>query len=75
MGLLPSQPMDAGDDPSAQPPGKDSPNDPWDRDDTYKFVEDPMSEDLWNMWTSNATKNTEVFRHLFHADPDDFGKW
>ena len=75
MGLLPSQPMDAGDDPNAQPPGKDSPNDPWDRDDTYKFVEDPMSEDLWNMWTSNATKNTEVFRHLFHADPDDFGMW
>ena len=75
LGLLPSQPMDAGDDPNAQPPGKDSPNDPWDRDDTYKFVEDPMSEDLWNMWTSNATKNTEVFRHLFHADPDDFGKW
>ena len=74
LGLLPSQVMDASGDPNAQPPGEDSPNDPYDRDDSYKFVEDPMSEDLWNMWTGNATKNTEVFRHLFHADPDDYGK-
>lgn len=74
LGLLPPQDMDASNDPNAQPPGDDSPNDPWDQDDTYKFVEDPMSEDLWNMWTTNATTNTEVFRHLFHADPDDYGK-
>ncbi|CAJ2502101.1 Uu.00g049540.m01.CDS01 [Anthostomella pinea] len=71
LGLLPPQEHDASDDPNAQPPGKYSPNDIWDRDDTYKFVEDPLSENLWNMWTSSATKNTEVFRHLFHADPDD----
>ncbi|KAI1134812.1 phospholipase D/nuclease [Hypoxylon sp. FL0543] len=74
LGLLPPQPHDASNDPNAQPPGEDSPNDIWDRDDSYKFVEDPMSDDLWNMWTTNATTNTEVFRHLFHADPDDHVK-
>ncbi|KAI1413844.1 phospholipase D/nuclease [Hypoxylon sp. FL1857] len=74
LGLLPPQPHDASNDPNAQPPGEDSPNDIWDRDDSYKFVEDPMSDDLWNMWTSNATTNTEIFRHLFHADPDDHVK-
>lgn len=74
LGLLPPQPHDASNDPNAQPPGEDSPNDIWDRDDSYKFVEDPMSSDLWDMWTTNATTNTEVFRHLFHADPDDHVK-
>ncbi|KAI2472482.1 phospholipase D/nuclease [Annulohypoxylon bovei var. microspora] len=74
LGLLPPQPHDASNDPNAQPPGEDSPNDIWDRDDSYKFVEDPMSEELWDMWTGNATTNTQVFRHLFHADPDDHVK-
>ncbi|KAI1497861.1 hypothetical protein F5X99DRAFT_395437 [Biscogniauxia marginata] len=74
LGLLPPQENDASNDPNAQPPGEDSPNDIWDRDDSYKFVEDPLSDDLWNMWTTNATTNTEVFRHVFHADPDDHVK-
>ncbi|KAI1491290.1 hypothetical protein F5X96DRAFT_678512 [Biscogniauxia mediterranea] len=74
LGLLPPQEHDASNDPNAQPPGENSPNDIWDRDDSYKFVEDPMSDDLWKMWTTNATTNTEVFRHLFHADPDDHVK-
>lgn len=73
LGLLPPQDLNADGDINAQPPGDDSPNDPFDKDDSYKFVEDPLSEDLWKMWTDNATKNTEVFRHLFHADPDDHG--
>ncbi|KAI0150681.1 phospholipase D/nuclease [Xylariaceae sp. FL1272] len=71
MGLLPPQEHDASQDANAQPPGDDSPNDIKDRDDTYKFVEDPMSDELWEQWTSSATKNTAIFRHLFHADPDD----
>ncbi|KAI1109876.1 phospholipase D/nuclease [Nemania sp. NC0429] len=71
LGLLPPQDHDASGDPNAQPPGEDSPNDIWDRDDSYKFVEDPMSDELWEQWTTNATTNTETFRHLFHADPDD----
>lgn len=75
MGLLPPQPLHADEsEVNAQPPGENSPNDPWDRDDSYKFVEDPMSEDLWNMWTERATTNTDTFRHLFHADPDDNSK-
>lgn len=74
LGLLPPQPYDASKDPNAQPPGENSPNDIRDGDDSYKFVEDPMSDQLWDMWTANATTNTEVFRHLFHADPDDHGK-
>ncbi|KAI8631907.1 phospholipase D/nuclease [Xylariaceae sp. FL1651] len=74
LGLLPPQEHDASHDPNAQPPGENSPNDIWDRDDSYKFVEDPLSDELWNQWTSSATTNTEIFRHLFHADPDDHVK-
>lgn len=74
MGLLPPQELDATNDVNAQPPGDDSPQNYWDQDETYKFVEDPLSDELWDMWTGNATKNTEIFRHLFHADPDDFVK-
>ncbi|KAI0967249.1 phospholipase D/nuclease [Xylaria arbuscula] len=74
MGLLPPQPHDASNDPNAQPPSEDSPNDIWDRDESYKFVEDPMSDALWEQWTTQATTNTMTFRHLFHADPDDFAK-
>lgn len=74
LGLLPPQEHDASDDPNAQPPSDDSPNDVWDRDDSWKFVEDPLSDELWDMWTGRATKNTEVFRQLFHADPDDHGE-
>ncbi|TGJ83625.1 hypothetical protein E0Z10_g5143 [Xylaria hypoxylon] len=74
MGLLPPQEHDASNDPNAQPPGEDSPNDIWDRDDSYKFIEDPLSDELWDQWTTNATTNTETFRHLFHADPDDYVK-
>lgn len=73
LGLLPPQDLDASDDPNAQPPGDDSPNDAWEWDESWKQVEDPLSDELWDMWTSRATKNTEVFRHLFHADPDDHG--
>ncbi|KAF9881513.1 phospholipase [Colletotrichum karsti] len=71
LGLLPDQPLDASEDINARPPGDDAPNDPWDRDETWKFVEDPLNDDMWNMWTTNATRNTELYRHLFHADPDD----
>lgn len=71
LGLLPPQSLDAKDDPNAQPP--DVPNDPRD-DETYDFVADPLGDDVWEMWTQQATTNTEIFRQLFHADPDDFGE-
>ncbi|KAK3317992.1 hypothetical protein B0H66DRAFT_555933 [Apodospora peruviana] len=74
LGLLPPQELNAKDDPNAQPPGEDSPNDVNDKDESWKFVEDPMSDELWEMWTGRASKNTEVFRQLFHADPDDHVK-
>jgi len=75
LGLLPPQDLDGSEDPNAQPPGDDSPNDVHDKDESWKFVEDPLSDELWEMWTSRATKNTEVFRQLFHADPDDHGEF
>ncbi|KAH8596160.1 hypothetical protein B0O99DRAFT_510702 [Bisporella sp. PMI_857] len=71
LGLLPPQDLDAKDDANAQPP--DVPNDIWEND-TYAFVEDPLSDELWEMWTSRASTNTDMFRQLFHADPDDFVK-
>jgi phospholipase D1/2 len=69
LGLLPPQTLDGSDDPNAQPPG-DAPNNIFE-DEHYEFVADPLCDKLWNMWTENATVNTEVFRDLFHADPDD----
>ncbi|KAH8882570.1 phospholipase D/nuclease [Thozetella sp. PMI_491] len=74
LGLLPPQENDASDDLNAQPPADDSPNDAWDQDSSWKVVEDPLSDELWEMWTSQATTNTEIFRQLFHADPDDHVK-
>ncbi|KAK4121674.1 phospholipase D/nuclease [Parathielavia appendiculata] len=71
LGLLPPQDHDASNDANAQPPGDESPNDVRDQDDSWKFVEDPLSDELWEAWTSRANTNTEVFRQLFHADPDD----
>lgn len=78
LGLLPPQPHDASGDVNAQPPGENSMNDIWDQGewaDSYKFVEDPMSDELWSTWTGQADTNTKIFRQLFHADPDDHSKF
>jgi len=72
LGLLEPQELDATKDANAQPP--DVPNDVHDKDEFFEFVADPLSDELWEMWTSRATRNTEIFRQLFHADPDDFVK-
>lgn len=70
LGLLPKHELDSSKDINAQPP--DDGENEWFAGDEYdKFVEDPLSDELWNMWTQRATTNTKVFRHLFHADPDD----
>ncbi|KAK0746778.1 hypothetical protein B0T18DRAFT_429677 [Schizothecium vesticola] len=74
LGLLPPQDLDASGDPNAQPPGDDSPNDVGDQDESWKMVEDPLGDELWDMWTSQSTTNTLIFRQLFHADPDDHVK-
>jgi phospholipase D1/2 len=70
LGLLPPQELDATKDANAQPP--DVPNDIHEGE-TFDFVADPLSDELWDMWTSRATQNTEIFRRLFHADPDNHG--
>jgi hypothetical protein len=70
LGLLPAQPLDASEDPNAQPPDV-CPNS-WHEGDEYdRLVTDPLCDEVWNLWTQQATTNTDVFRHLFHADPDD----
>lgn len=69
LGLAPAQVLDATNDPNAQPPDvcmneeRSGPEE--------DFVVDPMSDELWERWTSQATTNTQTFRHLFRADPDD----
>lgn len=72
LGLLPAQKLDASEDPNAQPPDV-CPNDVMEGPE-YEFVADPMSDRVWDMWTGNATRNTDMFRHLFRADPDDNSK-
>lgn len=71
LGLLPPQDNHASeDDPNCLPPGEG--DNYWFEDDEHnKFVEDPLSDELWRTWTEQATVNTQIFRHLFHADPDD----
>jgi phospholipase D1/2 len=68
LGLLHPQGVDAKDDPNAQPP--DVPNDIREGEE-FDFVADPLSDELWEIWTHRATRNTQVFRELFHADPDN----
>ncbi|GKZ56260.1 hypothetical protein AnigIFM49718_001485 [Aspergillus niger] len=69
LGLLPAQHYDASEDPNAKPPYMcmnhilEGPED--------DFVTDPMSDELWEMWTGRATVNTDMYRMLFRADPDD----
>ncbi|KAI9756547.1 MAG: Bifunctional dehydrogenase and ferrochelatase [Chaenotheca gracillima] len=69
LGLLKAQVNDAANDPNAQPPA-DCPNDIKEGAE-FEFVADPLDDKVWDLWTSSATTNTEIFRHLFHADPDD----
>ena len=69
LGLLPAQSLDASEDPNAQPPDV-CPNDVIEGKE-YDFVADPLSDEVWNLWTKQATTNTEMYRHLFRADPDD----
>ncbi len=70
LGLIPAQEIDAEKDINAQPPD-DGYNDFYANDEWDEFITDPLGDDVWKMWTENATTNTKIFRHLFHADPDD----
>ena len=74
LGLLPPQELDAEGDVNALPPSVHAANNVYDQDSSWNFVEDPLGEELWSMWIGQADKNTELFRHLFHADPDNNSK-
>lgn len=69
LGLLRAQDYDASGDPNAQPP--DVSLNKIDEGPENEFVMDPLSDGVWNTWTSQATGNTETYRMLFRADPDD----
>lgn len=70
LGLVRAQPLDASKDPAAQPPD-DCLNDLDENSEYTQFISDPLSDQVWDMWLSRATTNTDVFRRLFRADPDD----
>ncbi|TQS32610.1 hypothetical protein Golomagni_07072, partial [Golovinomyces magnicellulatus] len=74
MGLLPPCNLDAGDEINAQPPTVNPENEIYDNDETWKYMEDPLGDDMWRDWNDQADKNTVLYRHLFHADPDDNSK-
>ncbi|OQE08597.1 hypothetical protein PENVUL_c009G02897 [Penicillium vulpinum] len=69
LGLLQAQNYDASDDPNARPP--DECLNEIDEGPENEFVMDPLSDAVWNTWTSQASGNTEAYRMLFRADPDD----
>ena len=68
LGLLEAQDLKADDENNPMPP--DVPNDV-EEGPEYEFVADPLGDKVWEMWTTNASNNTHLFRHLFRADPDD----
>jgi phospholipase D1/2 len=63
LGLLPPQDLDASKDINAQPP-EDGPNNPRE-DQTYDLVADPLSDEVWEMWTSSATKIPSSLKSCF----------
>ena len=69
LGLIEAQPVDGKDDPNVQTPtvcmNDEYSSEEWD------FVADPLSGRVWDLWTSQATTNTDIYRHLFRADPDN----
>jgi phospholipase D1/2 len=72
LGLLPPEDLDGTNDANSQPPG-DCPNESFEGPE-YEFVADPLGDKVWEMWCNNASTNTEVFRDIFHADPDNSSK-
>jgi phospholipase D1/2 len=38
-----------------------------------RLVEDPLSQEFWRTLTNTAKINTDIFRNIFHAVPDDLG--
>lgn len=69
LGLLPAQEYNASEEDNARSPevclnaDESGPED--------EFVMDPLGDGVWDTWTSQASVNTETYRMLFRADPDD----
>ena len=69
LGMIEAQEVDASKDPNAQPPTVCM-NDEYSGEE-WEFVADPLSDALWEKWTTQATVNTNIYRYLFRADPDN----
>ena len=69
LGMIEAQGLDASKDPNAQPPTKCM-NDVGEGEE-WEFVADPLGDKVWDLWTKQATTNTQIYRELFRADPDD----
>ncbi|RMZ81223.1 hypothetical protein DV737_g2706, partial [Chaetothyriales sp. CBS 132003] len=69
LGLIDSQELDASKDANAQPPTVAMNTEYWGEE--WDFVADPLSDAVWDRWTKQATVNTNVYRYLFRADPDN----
>src|SRR5271170_7405981 len=69
LGLIEAQELDASNDPNAQPVTVCG-NDEY-HGEEWEFVADPLGDKVWEMWTSQATTNTEIYLRVFRADPDD----
>lgn len=69
LGLLPDQPVDR---PNANwtPIDRDPQEYDWDSP-ADRLVADPMSREFWDLWTSTARTNTDVFNKVFHPVPTD----
>ena len=69
LGLIEAQELDASKDPNAQPPTV-AMNENYSGEE-WEFVADPLSDKVWDLWTKQATVNTDQYRYLFRADPDN----
>ncbi|KAI1660886.1 phospholipase D/nuclease [Daldinia decipiens] len=69
LGLLPDQRWDQP-DANWTPVDRDPQQYDWGSP-SDRLVEDPMSEDFWQLWTETARTNTEVFSKVFHPVPND----
>jgi len=69
MGIIEAQELDGSNDPNAQPPTH-AMNDEYSGEE-WEAVADPLNDNLWDLWCTQATTNTDVYRYLFRADPDN----
>lgn len=69
LGMIEAQELDGKDDPNAQPPNV-AMNDTYSGEE-WEFVADPLGEAVWEKWCHQATVNTDQYRYMFRADPDD----